>query len=52
VIDITFSEPESRHKASKKIDAWNRLGKPWWEFIKRFGCETLIIVPKELPDET
>jgi hypothetical protein len=52
VIDITFSEPESRQKASKKIDDWNRLGKPWWEFIKRFGCETLIIVPKELPDET
>ena len=51
VIDITFSEPESRHKASKKIDDWNRLGKPCWEFIKRFGCETLIIVPKELPDE-
>ena len=40
------------HAYTLAIYDWNRLGKPWWEFIKRFGCETLIIVPKELPDET
>jgi hypothetical protein len=50
-IDIVFSETAEKEAKCRKIENMNALGKPWSEFITRFGYETLIIVPKELTDE-
>jgi hypothetical protein len=41
-----------RKSAVQKIQNWRKCGKPWSMLIKRFGQGILLMLPKDISDET
>lgn len=48
---ISWQSGTTLAQAGNKVQDWQYDGKPWAEFIRRFGCGSLLLVPRQLTDE-
>lgn len=53
-VDLVFNDSNgtrNRKKDSTRVNDWQRLGRPWYDMISRYGNRILLLVPRELTND-